>query len=547
MNTYASCLNINKSIPAIKAVSSVRGYSSNGIVSGGEKRQRGLSRNGEPLFIDSNLLRQNARRAVWESTVARSLVRRETETVIDSGLKFKSNPIWSVIGINEDDGEKIADEITLKVHLFMNSKCFTTDEKMNGYQFQRYSFTEYFRDGESFIKLNRIKNRSKNAISELSIQPIDANQINDSGIVSSSGFNENYVDGIKYDIYGKEISYNVCILSSKNNINKNNTNGIIDRDVIINNYNNGNSYYENIEIPSETKDGIKILIHTFAPEYSNQGRGLSLIGRVLQELQDLTDLDQAHIMKAIAQSALAFATTSEGEEDSVNPLASAFTDSGIKPLSETVSVSDNDETINSELTWRSIPEAQLNIGGTYVYGLPPGQKVVPLKNEAPVTNYHEFVDSFVAYLSAASDIPIEVLIMRFGENYSASLATLELTWRIANIYRQEYTSDVLNEIVKAFIELEIANSRMFLPGWQNPIIRSAWLNGIWQGTSKPVIDPVKDAKSNELKVKMGVIDIDSVARNDNGSDGRQNRMKNIKAYKEITNAPWEKQKVENHA
>ena len=49
---------------------------------------------------------------------------------------------------------------------------------------------------------------------------------------------------------------------------------------------------------------------------------------------------------------------------------------------------------------------------------------------APAESFDKFVDAFTGSLSSATGMPVEVLLMKFSENFSASRGALLLFWNV---------------------------------------------------------------------------------------------------------------------
>ena len=92
------------------------------------------------------------------------------------------------------------------------------------------------------------------------------------------------------------------------------------------------------------------------------------------------------------------------------------------------------------------PEATMTRPGVGVFSLRNAEDLKPFPETAPAEQYDRFVDAFTSYLAASISMPIEVLLMRFNQNYSASRASLVLFWRVAQIWREELAADFLNPI-----------------------------------------------------------------------------------------------------
>jgi capsid protein len=170
-----------------------------------------------------------------------------------------------------------------------------------------------------------------------------------------------------------------------------------------------------------------------------------------------------------------------------------------------------------------------------------GEEIMPFKSDTPSEAFSMFVDNVLSYLSASSSMSIEFLKNKFGQNYSASRATLVIMWRVINMWRQEMIADYLNVIAQAWMAEEIAAGRIQAPGFSDPILRAAWMNIRWVGSSMPNIDPKKEAEARKINVMMGTTTLDDCALEHNGSDGQRNRAQLKREYGELTLPPWESQ------
>jgi len=188
-----------------------------------------------------------------------------------------------------------------------------------------------------------------------------------------------------------------------------------------------------------------------------------------------------------------------------------------------------------------IPEAGLDTPGSMAFvNLEQGDKIKMLENASPADNFKDFVEAFTARLAAAASVPIEVVLMKFANNYSASRATLVMFWRIAQIWREEMSTDFLNPVYEMWLSEEIAAGRISAPGWSDPRLRAAWLHCTWIGAPMPNIDPVKEAKASKEYLEMGATTQNRVSRNLNGSRADANIAKNAKMFPQTPVPPWSK-------
>jgi capsid protein len=489
----------------------------------GSKFENGITVSGSGNVYDHPRLLQNSRTAYIESLSARSLVRRYADTVVDKGLRLLPAPKFDILGITAEQAKQWSDNVGRRFDVWFSDKRCSRDEVNNGYQNQRLVELMIRRDGEYFIRFHY--STRKDLLNPLQFQIVDPTQILGYGITDTYGLNHGYgitgtyglnqscADGIERDLGGREIAYHVMVLTAKG--------------------------YASKRIPAiGPRSGRRFFLHGYQPEYPGQGRGLSELSNKIQEYANITDFSTAQVMKAISQSQFNFKTKPGKDAPASDPLegqAHIYENTYRPPTAdpETGELPKMFYTELKEYTAR-VP------GATAIFGLKAGEDFEAIENSAPVEQFASFVEAFNTYLSASSSMPIEVQTMKFGRSYTASMGALILFWRVAEIGRAEQKSDWLDYVYEAWLAGEIAAGRVSAPGWQDPLMRAAWLHSIWGGAPMPIIDPAKQSKADKDYVEMGAHHLDDVARNHNGSDGALNRAELKTQIPELTPVPWGK-------
>jgi len=484
---------------------------------GGAKWPYGMANTGGSPALDHYLTRQNARSAVHDSPAAKAIVERFADTVVDIGLKLDPDPIAGLLGITEEQAEAWAEMVSMRFNLWaMNKKCHKA-ENMNFYQAQRLVQVFTQRDNDYFIRLHY--SQRADLLSPLQFSFIDPSQIRGDAVTSSYGFQNNTGDGIERDADGREIAYHVYVWKGEQ--------------------------YKLVRIPRiGPKSGKIMMLHGFRPEYAFQGRGYSTLSHILQDVENLQDFSLSQIKKAINQSSIAMYVKPSKDAPASNPMEDY---EGVTPAEmlganpTAAPEGEEPESLSTMMDWIPMPEATFTAPGSIMMAnLKEGEDLGTIQDTAPTQQYDRFVDSFCAYLAASVGMPIEVLLMRFAQNYSASRATLILFWRIAQIKRAEEEADFLNPIYEIWLALEIAAGRITAPGWSDPRLRAAWLNNNWIGAPMPNIDPLRTAKADQTYAALGAQDLDRIAIQLNGSRGKTNRAKLTKQYGELPEPPWNK-------
>jgi len=500
-------------------------YGNHGSYNGmnsGAKWPGGLSAPGSAVHIDHYTTRQNVRSAIQDSTVAKSIVSRYSDTIADTGIRRESTPNASILGITPKKAEEWAENVDSRFDLWAGSKKQHRSGLYTFYQSHRLYASWIFRDNDIFTRL--FYSQKRTLLNPLQFDFIEPNQIRGDAYTSSTYQTLTDYDGIIRNPDGTEKAFKVWLQIP------------------------GKYEYKYIDIPAiGPKSGKKMMLHGFSPEYAGQGRGFSPLAGAIQEFQDITDFKESIIKKAIAQSSLAIGVENE-QLDPSNPLESI----SFKPAGPTITdtgeafvqVAQNTTSIPN---YSQLPEATLTTPGSVgVFNLQRGDKMKIYENKTPAESLDSFLNSFVSYVSASVGMPIEMLLIKFNASYSALRGIIMVFWRIVLMWRAEMAADYLDPTFEMWLSEEIAAGRVMAPGWSDPILRAAWLSGNWVGSPMPQADPVKAAKANEINVKMGLTTLDRESSGLNGSVGKTNRAKLKKEYSELPPSPFGKGSSESN-
>jgi len=478
-------------------------------VTGGAKSPGGLAHSGMTRLFDHTTLRHNVRDAMFDSVAGRGMATRFADSIADRGLVAKLTPDYETLGISREEAEDWGRKVSKSFNAYLSSKDSDASGMNTGYQNQwLYSFSQQ-RDNDVYVRLYYTKDRS--LISPVQIQFMDPDQIAGYCYTSTDGVTQEYNQGIKRDKKGKEVSYTFLVESEGG--------------------------FKEVNIPRRGARSKRInVLHGFRKEFAGQVQGYPLYSHLLQEMEDITTLKSSHIQKAINQSSFGFYTkpsnsapASGGPDD--------FASASAEVIGDFLGAGKIDDMGSSELdtlTMGIVNEMPVRQPGTLWYtGNAAGEDMRAVEQTAPADKFAEFVDSMISYLSSSSGMPIEVLKMKFGQNYSASRATLVLFWRIVNMWRAEMESDFLNPWLEMWVSEEIAAGRVKAPGWLNPRIKAAWLKTRWIGSSVPNIDPLKEANASAIRASLSHETLSDGALIFNGSDAEANRASLDKEVREL--------------
>lgn len=480
----------------------------------GSKYPGGISGSGSGIFLNHAIVRQNARVAYHDSPQAKAIVDRYADTVADIGLKLDPTPIAGILGISQEEAELWGEDIAQRFDLFARDKGQHRSGRMTFYQTHRLYAISQQRDNDMFVRFFYSGERS--LMSKLQFEFIDPNQIVSDGFTDTFSVGLNWHDGIERDSKGKETGYNIWFATPNGQIK---TKKITARNA---------------------RTGRINMIHGFSQDYVGQGRGYSRLAHAIQDFKQLADFQISQILKAISQSQISMYVKPSEDAPASNTFEDMINSNQAGPQTgNTSNPTSSGEVFEQSVRYCDVPEAANRQPGSIgVFNLQGGEDLKTFGDKTPPDSFDSFVGAFTSYLAASMSMPLEVLLMKFNANYSASRATLILFWRVAKIWREEMATDYLNPLYEMWLSEEIAAGRISAPGFSDPTMKRAWLHNTWIGAPQPNIDPKRTADADMAYATMGGTDLDRIARELNGSSGKSNRAKLARQYEELPPSPF---------
>jgi capsid protein len=120
----------------------------------GQKWDGGMSNPHPIINYDHEAARRQVRAIVAQSTQAASLINRNIDITIDSGLTLAPEPDAGILGITEEEAARWAATVASRFDLWAQSKKCCLSETMNFYTAQRLLQRYMARDGEAFMALS---------------------------------------------------------------------------------------------------------------------------------------------------------------------------------------------------------------------------------------------------------------------------------------------------------------------------------------------------------------------------------------------------------
>lgn len=438
----------------------------------------------QDIDLHGAMLRQRARDLDVGGGLARGAVRRLQTAVVGAGLMPKPSINADVLGLSPEAASEWENLAKAEFMAWAQNRECDAAGQQTFFQLQSLIMLSMLISGDVFVLLPQYPSVSTPYQTHIRVLEADRVGTQDSNGDSQSSTLDNgnrVIDGIEVDETGRVVAY---WITNRHPLNTDDTTELT---------------YERIDAFGNDT-GMPNVLHPYEPERPEQRRGMPFIAPVIEKLKQLDRYMNSELAASLVASMLTvFFTTTE------DPVGMPLED----PLSEDDRVTDAEEKI------------ELMPGG--VYTLKPGVQPVTVNPSRQNSAFQSFVDSATTYIGSTLGIPIEVLNEKFSSNYSASRAALLEFWRTVKMRRQWFIYDVCQPIYEAWLSEAVALGRLDCPGfWDDPVIRAAWCNAEWVGSSMGQIDPLKEVNAAAARIAIGISTHEREATEFNSSSFSEN-------------------------
>lgn len=478
---------------------------------------RTVGRNGKPKYGNINYIdskyrnysqqRVNAKGIYEDSLIARGLVGRLVDNVINTGLTWESSPLWAMIPDwkNKSDEDKYDWTETVENYftLYTDSKEADVKGRLTFKQIQRLLYLLRVKEGEYFCILRYLNDTSRT--SNIAIQILNNDQVQQPysadilKSIKSRGGTVN--EGIEYDSTGKMIA--IYVNEKPEEFSQKSLKRITVRG---------------------PRSGRLFVIHDANFEAAEQYRGFPELAAFIYELDRLTEYD-INELEATVTGAMFFAAIE--------------TEKGAQAKGPIIKTATGNTSSSTDIAG-GIKNVNVDNKSLLVQNLAPGQKLKGFQPNRPNSNFAAFEEVFENRISGALGMPLSVFRQKFQASYSAARAEILFFWNNIFKRRDDFTAGFLNPFYEAWFTEHVNAGNFTAPGFKTiPIAKRAWLYGSWNGISRPVVDPVKEVKAVADRQKLGHTTGEREAKAYNGSDFRENvkRLANENEFVANANMP----------
>ena len=426
------------------------------------------------------------------STLATGAVKRLRTNAVGTGLHLKSTINEEILGITSEEARKLEETIEREFAHWANSTNCDIERIDNFYQLQQLALLNALLSGDSFALMTTTKRTG--SIYDLRIELVEADRVS---TPDNETINPLFCEGVEKNANGEVVAYHISKFHPLS---------FQDREP---------REWVRVKAFGE-KTGRRNVIHVMNRERIGQVRGVPFLSPVIETIKQLGRYTEAEVLAAVINGLFTVFIEKESASDDV-------------PFGEAVP---EDIQVDSE------DEGSIELAPGAVIDLGEGEKANMVNPGRPNPNFDPFVMAVIKQIGAALEIPYELLIMAFSNNYSASRAAILEFFKVIKMYRAWFVTDFCQPIYEEWLCEAVAKGRINAPGFFNdPIIKDAYCSAEWNGPSAGQLDPKKEVEAAELRVQGGFSTRERETTELTGTDFYKNikqRKREEELLKEVT-------------
>lgn len=445
--------------------------------------------------IQDNLdtLRQRTRDLYAGANVATGAVKTMRTNVVGIGLKLKSTIDGDLLKLTEEQARDLETVIEREFALWAESTDCDLERLDNFYELQQLAFLNELLSGDVVSLLPTTKRMG--SVYDLRIQLVEADRL---CTPDSETINPLITGGVEKNRYGEVVAYHIA-----------------KHHPLSFDYQNPVREWVRVEAYG-SKTGRRNVIHIMHRERIGQVRGIPFLAPVIESLKQLERYTEAELTAAVVSGFLTVFI--EKENNSEEP-----------PIGES---------IEEEYQVDADDENSIELAPGSVIDLGENEKANMVNPGRPNANFDGFVMSVIKQIGCALEIPFEVVLKCFSNNYSASRGALLEFWKTVSMYRGWFAADFCQPIFEEFMCEAVAKGRINAPGFfADPLIKKAYCTAEWNGPSAGQLDPKKEVEAAELRIQGGFSTRDRETTELTGGDFYKNmrqRKREEKLIKEVS-------------
>jgi lambda family phage portal protein len=216
-------------------------------------------------------------------------------------------------------------------------------------------------------------------------------------------------------------------------------------------------------------------------------RGTPGLACILEPLQTLEQFSRAELTAAVVSAM--FTVFLKKTKD-------PYTQAG--DLSKAFANQDNREDIRHE---EGTSVLQMAPGA--ILDLDEGEEPSFANPSRPNAQYDPFFMSIVTQMGAALEMPVDELMLRYQNSYTAARAAMLQAYRMYVVRRDHRKQQFYEPAYCLWFDEAVARGRIKVSGYADPARRAAYTQAVWTGPAKGQMDELKEAQAATERIKNG--------------------------------------------
>lgn len=415
--------------------------------------------------IHNNLdqLRARARDLHMGSDIVAAAHKGLRTNIVGTGLKLKPAFDSQYLKLSKSQEKKLRDSIYREWSMWAEtSKCDAAGLN-DFYELQSLAFISTLMSGDVFGLMPMLPR--KHSVYDLRINLVEADRCHTPEVVALEN-PERIQSGVEVDSDGMVVAYHFS-----------------------------NQHPGSDRLAVAPKDWVRVekygsltgrlnVIHLFEAERPGQRRGIPVISPIIESLKQLDQYTEAELMAAvIAAMYTVFVKSPVEEDDYMQGMEEPETDNQYEePIPGTGG-------------------SNIKMGRGAIVYLDPGEDVEFANPTRPNPDYVGFVNALLRQISAALELPFEILTKQFTSSYSASRGALLEAWKMYRMRRSWLAKTFCQPIYEEWFVEAVTKGRIEAPGlFDDPAIFHAYTRAEWHGPSQGLLDPTKEVDAAVTRI-----------------------------------------------
>jgi lambda family phage portal protein len=445
----------------------------------GSKFSGGFGPTRDYTFIDYHTLRLRSYQLFTENNYASGIIKRLLTNEINTGLTLEATPNPALLGMDEDVLEMWAENTETVFTIWGNDPNMVDwRNRLTFGQMQRELRKTALLSGDALVVLRQAQTTKLPIIEIICGSKVMSPSTGDFTRAAHARGNK-IINGVEVDKNGRHVAFYVVGADGK-----------ISR-----------------VLAKGPKSGRRISWLVYGSEKRiDDVRGMPLLAGVLQALKEIDRYKDAEQRAAVVNSMLALFVQKTQDKPGTKPVT------GGAVRRDTQAVTQSDGTTRDFNIAKWLP-------GTAIDELQTGEEIKSFDTSRPNVNFKNFEEAVVATVAWSIEVPPEILLLSFNNNYSASRAAINefkiyLDWSRTN-QATGFCKPVYAEWLISMVLTGRIVARGFLEAWRAPsqfVTFGAWILSEWAGAIKPSVDREKEVKGYERMAKHSWITNDRASK-----------------------------------